>query len=161
MKNNKFYVPDLTEFHIGFEYELIDHSSNNFGSDVSTCSWKKYTMLEKDIYNDEADTNLSVIAQYQRKGYCRVKYLDQIDMKELGWLFCNIDDYGYDVFSKTIEIGFNTGVKYYVYISPTNPGKIFIKWESYSSYNFVSGEIGMFIKNKNEFENFFNKLSIG
>lgn len=143
---SKFYTPTTEEFHIGFEYEITN------GYD-----WVKKTFSHEDFSTFLYKHLDNAIDQEQ----IRVKYLDEKDMTELGWLFCNTDNFGYDVFTKTIETGFNTGAKYYVYISPSNPGKIFIKWETYSSYDFENGQIGMFIKNRSEFKNFFDKLSIG
>jgi len=65
---NKYYTPEISEFHVGFEYEEDDNNTNN---------WKKelvYTCNDLDYFDDLI-----------REGNIRVKYLDCQDVLELEW----------------------------------------------------------------------------
>ena len=64
----KYYTPDITEFHVGFEFEEFEQEQ-----------WVKATSDGSDIYH---------IDRYQIKdNKIRVKYLDQSDIESLGWSF--------------------------------------------------------------------------
>ena len=60
---NKYYTPEIEEFHIGFEYERHQYEDGN---------WFKYTVEERDIL-DHAEKEI------------RVKYLDKEDIESLGF----------------------------------------------------------------------------
>lgn len=65
---NKFYTPDLEDFHIGFEYEYKYNDAR---------SWtKKVFGPDSFLHLDEIET----------KDFCRVKYLDREDIESLGWI---------------------------------------------------------------------------
>jgi hypothetical protein len=67
---NKYYTPEIEEFHVGFELEY-NNNSIVFGN-----TWKKLTMNLEDFEE---------IENYKRIEY-RVKYLDREDMESLGYL---------------------------------------------------------------------------
>lgn len=68
MINNKYYTPDIEEFHLGFEYEHL-HSIDN--------QWIK----ELISYNNR----LACFQDYISTKQVRVKYLDQEDIESLGF----------------------------------------------------------------------------
>lgn len=137
---NKYYTPTIDEFCFGFEYEWRE-------GDDETTPWIKAI----------CDYNMLPVTEESReRNQYRVKYLNREDVEELGWEFIKKDEYGSDVFYKNIETGPKKGVKYYIHV-PSNTPRIFIKWESYFSYGSYKGEMGVNIKNKNEFEKLFNK----
>lgn len=61
-QQSKYYVPDITEFHVGFEFEIEDHAH-----------WRKGDFHELDLYKRFDDY------------YLRVKYLDKEDIESLGF----------------------------------------------------------------------------
>lgn len=66
---NKYYTPEIEEFHVGFEYEEDD-------SEWSKRTFESYMDLE--ILNDDI-----------REGNIRVKILNKEDIESLGWeLIC-------------------------------------------------------------------------
>lgn len=65
--NNKYYIPDIEEFHVGFRYE------ESWGVPNVNQEWLSTTFKE-----DNSIKNLVDII--------RVKYLDISDIKELGWI---------------------------------------------------------------------------
>jgi hypothetical protein len=73
---NKYYTPEIKEFHVGFEYERCDDGYSYF----------------KDIYPRAIDTNK--LENYLP--YFRVKYLDKEDIENLGYRESNIKP---DIFS--------------------------------------------------------------
>lgn len=68
---NKFYVPQIEEFHIGFGYEYHEHFGKEFGK------WNKYTI--------ESASKLLQVCDLLASGSIRVKLLDIEDIQELGW----------------------------------------------------------------------------
>lgn len=75
--DNKYYTPELEEFHIGFEYE-VDSLYNKF----SHKSFNKIIAIweELDIVFDDYEHEDHFNEIY------RVKYLDKEDIESLGWL---------------------------------------------------------------------------
>lgn len=67
---NKYYTPSIEEFHVGFEYETY--------SDQKGWEPKVYGLL--DFIDWGYDGNYICV------GSVRVKYLDQSDIEELGWI---------------------------------------------------------------------------
>lgn len=70
---NKYYVPDIEEFHVGFEYEAKIYNSNEWVK----LAFKPNTFENSFDYDND-------------KGYSvgesiRVKFLDRQDIEELGW----------------------------------------------------------------------------
>lgn len=68
-KNSRYYVPDVAEFHVGFEFEF--HSEKR--------EWKKYVF---DLFKPMAVLQNVV----DNPEMFRVKYLDEADLIELGWV---------------------------------------------------------------------------
>ena len=79
--NPKYYVPEINEFHIGFEYEYEDINESG-----STTSWYKTVIKENECYI--IDQHL----KYSDDLNLRVKYLSREDIESLGWKF-NTDLY--------------------------------------------------------------------
>lgn len=71
---DKYYTPELNEFHIGFEYEYEDINESG-----STTSWYKTIVKENECYI--IDQHL----KYSDDLNLRVKYLDKEDIESLGW----------------------------------------------------------------------------
>jgi len=92
----KYYTPDISEFHIGFEYEFkprirngiiafIENRheySSNYKKDVF-CSQKTIEEILSLTY--DSPTDLDDIGQYIKDGAVRVKYLNQEDIESLGF----------------------------------------------------------------------------
>lgn len=62
----KYYTPEIEEFHVGFEYETKRKDEN---------SWIKRTWNKYDVYSSLDNTHEEV----------RVKYLDREDVESLGF----------------------------------------------------------------------------
>jgi hypothetical protein len=98
LKDNKYYTPDLEEFHIGFEYELeTSHvagvledkgyrhhrrmypntSFEDYLEVLKTGMWIKTSFTERD---DLVITRIEL-----GNKYIKTKYLDKDDIEELGW----------------------------------------------------------------------------
>lgn len=76
---NKYYTPEISEFHVGFEYEKYDdriatYRENNY---IPT-NWHRFKYDLKSI-------RLSQIGTHLYSKTIRVKYLDQSDIESLGW----------------------------------------------------------------------------
>lgn len=67
MKEEKYYTPSIEEFHVGFEYEIKSIEMND---------WEKVQFL----FTEDHEAFIS--GKFYKT---RVKYLDQEDIKSLGW----------------------------------------------------------------------------
>ena len=80
MKLDKYYTPELEEFHQGFEYEIWLNSAYTPEKYIK----KIFEFVDKNNIWDDDITNLLACA-YNGGDTLRVKYLDQEDIKSLGW----------------------------------------------------------------------------
>lgn len=88
LEQDKYYTPTIEEFHVGFEYEIIDLSSNNYQEDESKCKWDKKIIEESNFYSSYKENSLfESVLSYLDKNRIRVKYLDKQDIESLGFKF--------------------------------------------------------------------------
>lgn len=77
---DKYYTPELEEFHIGFRYELKE----------SRDKWYRH-VLDADDYITHAGVDYNHFEEnmihYRLEGHIRVKHLDRKDIEELGWKY--------------------------------------------------------------------------
>lgn len=72
---NKYYVPEIEELHIGFEYEVAS-------------SYCKNGIKQDDLWTErlvEIDIDFEYIEAQLEIGIIRVKYLDKEDIESLDW----------------------------------------------------------------------------
>lgn len=67
-EENKYYVPDITEFHVGFEFEFLKNTT-----------WMKESFL----CNSQFEFTFDDFPELSKLS--RVKYLDKEDIESLGW----------------------------------------------------------------------------
>ena len=97
---NKYYIPDITEFRIGFEYE--EKSSGLWTKQIYN---KHSPVLNQEIW-DEYGCKLNTIKDYIEQEQCRVKILDKEDIESFGFGFIYDNSKGdgnfrwYDLFIK-------------------------------------------------------------
>jgi len=77
---NKYYTPELSEFHVGFEFELRVWGSDKWDKSEISEPW------EIDAAFDRAEP--------------RVKYLDKEDIESLGWNIYSNGDYWRGVYKQ-------------------------------------------------------------
>lgn len=77
MTENKYYVPSIEEFCVGFEFEKYDERVAVYAGEGST-NWHKHTY-------DLRSIRLSQLPSHLFEKTIRTKYLDEDDVKELGW----------------------------------------------------------------------------
>ena len=87
---SEYYIPDISEFYAGFEYEL------NEGS-MDSPDWVKRKYEIDDFICPEHD-DYGIDTSDLEDGYIRVKYLDVEDIESLGFTF------GYQEFGGTCSI---------------------------------------------------------
>tara|TARA_R110002096_G_scaffold382312_1_gene576204 strand:+ start:5593 stop:6036 length:444 start_codon:yes stop_codon:yes gene_type:complete len=87
MENNKYYTPEIEEFHVGFEFEFqgVDGHWNPTG-------WDKYTIGTKDGEVGIWRASLNLVQKCYNGGeesieplHFRVKHLDREDIESLGF----------------------------------------------------------------------------
>lgn len=71
-ENNKYYTPDISEFHVGFEYECLDLSD-----DFESKTWRKQIFEGEDLRG--------YFTEEIKKGEIRVKHLDREDIESFGF----------------------------------------------------------------------------
>lgn len=89
MERNKYYTPDISEFYVGFEYELYCRDVNptiKNGSTVWLKSWQTKIFTKSEFERGIGfDRNLDL-----QDDWIRVKYLDKEDIESLGFKFIKI-----------------------------------------------------------------------
>ena len=66
---NKYYTPELLEFHVGFEFEQFENNN-----------WQQTT-----LESDGAERFFVMLNTYESQDFVRVKHLDREDIESLGW----------------------------------------------------------------------------
>ena len=83
---NKYYQPEIEEFYVGFEFEIISLSSNNYKEDKSDCEWNNRVLKTEHLYSGyKEDSYLETVLSYLQDGHVRVKFLDEQDILDLDW----------------------------------------------------------------------------
>jgi len=105
MIDNKYYTPDISEFYVGFEYELYCRDVNptiKNGSTVWLKSWQAKTFTKAEFERGVGfDRNLDL-----QDDWIRVRYLDKEDIESLGFELkhtdCgeDTDNENFDIYSK-------------------------------------------------------------
>ena len=170
---DKYYTPDISEFHNGFEYEIMisKHSKlsglelsqmNISESDIEMIEdWEKKTFklladitiyLKEDVTGDIDALNLHWIKRGLETNSIRVKYLDKEDIESLRWKtfsFANeeITLFNNDSITKDIVIEANF-----------ESHELWIKFDAYTEdqYQLFQGTI----KNKSELKILMKQLKI-
>lgn len=149
-KENKYYIPTIEEFHIGFEYEEeLDVSPDppEFVKRVFSKNDSLYNMQDK-----------------IRVDSVRVKYLDVEDIVSLGFKSVegekSDESFGIQTFTKTEETGFNTGTKMTIKILKGNPGTLGLTLDSYGSWATSIDKFQLFIKNKPELKTLLKQIRV-
>jgi len=174
-EENKFYVPNITEFHVEFEYEFKDWFTTK-GTDAVTgesdySGWQKGIVTEDFYYSTEAIEKINNgkfgcdyqhpfdrIRYYIETKQIRVRYLDKEDIESLGFKHIGgkmLKDVGQ-------EYKWNNG-RYWVHLNYTKLSdhcvlKIETSVEHYSVKTLVVHSIG--IKNKSELIILMKQLNI-
>lgn len=125
-QQNKYYTPDISELHIGYECQI----GNLFALPGSRWEWAETKPLKW--------STIAFIAQAmipERLVYIRTKYLDQSDIESCGWEYDGNDTDGWN--------------KYYLFTGDTswylhhgyNNEILIIKYENHKSKGtFYNGE---------------------
>ena len=144
---NKYYIPEIEEFYVGFEYERFVPKSNTTEEEC----WNKLSMSVN--YLSLNDIDYEIIEKE-----IRVKYLDQEDIENLGW---TIDEVHKD---KEQKLYFKDNIVLYYRYKTKKLGvftKNFLKNDYYSKYNKDPHSIhSITIKNKSEFKKLLKQLQI-
>lgn len=72
MKDKKYYTPEISEFHVGFEFQ-----DKNYPENDNAWTGRPYTL--------RAEYELDTVQDRIDKNQIRVKHLDQSDIESLGW----------------------------------------------------------------------------
>lgn len=79
---NKYYTPELQEFHEGFEFEILLNDGPN------KTVWSKWDFKTVEgVSPVNQHTNLTYAQKWIKENRVRVKYLDQEDIESLGFTF--------------------------------------------------------------------------
>ena len=153
---NKYYTPEISEFYVGFEFEIASYGGKMLPGSPTIKEW-----IQDKLTSDLHDINY-ILDIYNEGKQCtdiRVKYLDQSDIEELGFEHIESTENGVN-FIKYID-----NPKQSIHLTLFNANhRVGI-----AVYNFnvnppmVCEEIGTFggiIKNKLELKKVLNMLNI-
>lgn len=162
-KENKYYIPKVEEFYVGFKYEIKDW-------DGFTPDGNSHKSFHKAIFEGMLDgqngtykISFDRLSELIKEEEVRVKYLDKEDIESLGWKLIKeykspYTKYTLYNFHINIERGFNTGTHYYLNLLDNN--KIQIEIRTYGSYDTFNNKMEFNIKNKSELIKLMKQLGI-
>lgn len=78
LDNNKYYVPEISEFHVGFEYEVMIPEKSTWSKEVFFLNDSHINLVKWVNIQDEFTIHK-----------IRVKTLDKEDIESLGWKDCD------------------------------------------------------------------------
>lgn len=84
MEDNKFYVPTIEEFHVGFEFERLVKLKGGTSVPIE----EHCEIWEKEVFTEES----LVTALAYWPFVVRVKYLDREDIESLDWVLDEEED---------------------------------------------------------------------
>ena len=151
MEDNKYYTPEIEEFHVGFEYEW-----------KGRVDWKKTAVDDDDgdIQNPFDNFNYGIQTQT-----IRVKHLDRSDIESLGWEYNHKmarEEHNYepiDCWEISIDTTENKEKYYTLFIYKE---KLYVEHHEYQN-SVGRTEEGLFkgtIKNKSELKRLLKQLEI-
>jgi hypothetical protein len=148
-EENKYYMPQIEEFYVGFEYEWSSEAISAMLRTRPTPSWQtKKVENFTDLIYLEADLTIDLI---------RVKYLDSQDIIDLGWTVSYTNDkYLSAGISKEFTVGdskIEELTLHFDYLDNTVHISALRSWETIT---FFMGTI----KNKSELSRIMNMLGI-
>ncbi len=76
MENNLYYAPEISEFHVGFDYEIKIKDN-----------WRKKSTTISDFSPISDYDGMSILEEDLISNIIRVKTLDQSDIESLGWKY--------------------------------------------------------------------------
>ena len=135
---SKYYTPDLTEFHIGFEYEIQQLDEQGYYRN----EWVEFTFENGEYARHDS----------------RVKYLDKNDIESLGF------EYYMENKNQKLHIFYKDNV-FLAYDEANNKIKTFTKDPSLNKeYMMTNADPylinGIIIKNKSEFKKFLKQINL-
>ena len=112
--DDKYFVPDIEDIRVGYEFELIKYSSNNYGLNKSECSWTKHTLKKEDIFSSgyKEDSFLETCISYLNSKHLRVPYLTKEQIEAEGWR--EVSKFRYEKINSNITIYY--GNDHYLWI---------------------------------------------
>ena len=163
LENSKYYIPEISEFHVGFECELKNSSHPvNF-------EWEKFKIIGVD--DGEISGRLMDWSFYNSKNAIsdesiRVKYLDQSDIESLGWVIRDFHADGSPMLMGGTEIYFykenkhDREIEFRFSIKGNYSILIFTNKENWIDYEKYSTLFQGTIKNKSELIKLMQQLNI-
>ena len=138
MMEEGYYVPDISEFHKGFQYEIKYYDSENFEKkEFQGYFGRVIDILEGDNLQTEE---------------VRVKYLDKTDIESLGWYFTKLHpgtsshEFEFDKYNLDFDPHFNDKWNLRIYDGE----------DCDNEFNYFSG----FVRNKSELSKLMKQLNI-
>lgn len=101
---DKYYTPEIEEFHVGFEYEY--KSNKNYGYLDTQKDWEKEEFRGGHIVDESSeveDIQCAIEIEKEKQIEVRVKYLDQEDIESLGWVLEQYTNLNTELPSKTVN----------------------------------------------------------
>lgn len=166
----KYYTPEIEEFHVGFEYEV--NWITTFGSieDVHDAGLKKKDVREPkskhaphryeiDKWNDITTSPDCYLPDDDDLKLIRVKHLDREDIESLGWSYEHTDAYGVH-FVRTVDYDkLSISKSWDDKLFLTLRDDCFVDISNGGSYEDADG-VALTIKNKSELKRILKQIGV-
>lgn len=142
--DSHFYVPEISEFHVGFEYQVLDE--NGYHKVTLTDS-----MLSQNLQFRSRSVNFfQYIKEEIDKQKIKIKYLDKEDIESLGW---KESPRGYRFDFKTKDDDFQLYFDDRIFSEELGVGITIYDWNSEVIFT-------GYVKNKSELKKLLQQLNI-
>jgi len=141
---NKYYTPEIEEFHVGFEYEVKVPEGKCWSKEIFHLNELHIKLIKHVAIQDEF-THRAI----------RVKYLDKDDIESLGWSYDHdMKESDENIYNKDNWMMLHENGKISItYRDPCKNEEVMIKLRTTEVYNIT-------IKNKSELKKLMKQLNI-
>lgn len=159
--DNKYYTPEIEEFHVGLEFEILDYIENGQREWTATV----YGNLLINKTGDSFSADLSHAYTWIKNEDVRVKYLDREDIESLGWVHKETTEYRSSqspvvitfVYQEKDERGKEIS---FLYIPRSKWALIFVTHNHFDGSTSQENKFAGKIKNKSELKRLMKQLNI-
>lgn len=130
--NNKYYTPEIEEFHVGFEFEYIPRTWN-WILDGTGKDWIKESFSAS--CGQDGECEIHEIEKSIEENKCRVKHLDREDILSCNW------EHKFNGFSEDGKTTFDKFQRGDMFLLHEDDGHVVIWMENLSSVTYFRGTI--------------------
>lgn len=153
-EQEKYYTPDLSEFHVGFEYEMKSRFGNGTVKtleDYNKSEWEKHIFSIGEF--PYVERTMNGMNPHNHPPAIRVKFLDRQDIEDFGWVFSDNYEYSF-YFKKELIRGDKFKMCFHLFYFSLRNKICITRGDSQASWQYFDG----IVKNKSELKRILKQI---